>query len=697
MNNMRKVLASLIAALLLVSLSFATSRSHANRATAPQKNIQAQPEIMNAEEKIVRDVYARLMRYQSASRDEVDAREGKQSTPEDYLTFELRNFRSGPMREIQNRRLGELATPPNSALITIKPVRLAAPGGPQHAYYEAEWTLKPEAGAQSRGGNDARFNVAVKDEPRFAPFDHYTSYEVRAHLQGKSFRYRALALYQVQSAAAQASSRPSIIQFIDNVTSDMNTVYSDESALARAPWDKYVKTSLYRAVAKSIQGKLDLGEPLRTKDAPIGYVAGDDVAQLPIDGGGGGDDGGGGEPPPDPTCQTTTVASLEARLPSTRNPITNAAPADGIYNTTNASTAFGLSSSTDLAVVFQSTETRLTVTAMGVNPSTAANTLRWRVDRDPTDSVGTGTPTLSTLTGASTVITPNVSGNFRLICYVDMNSNSAYDSGEERRVMRFATVAASIQTSFIRTTANFAGGANSVGVQNAMDLSIDILLTGGGANAKIGVDKVVLGNVGDLWAADSFQVNYPVPVPTPPAPANVVGTENENPGGPIPMVDTVRVTQGNQPTGALTPFRGNSHDTAVGDGPGAVGQIRRVTSLDAPAFGWDFFHPVTTNPWGSTQGGNTFREFIVGFSVTFSPQRNYVVFAVGDWVAIATGNNAGGTWTTNGAQVTIQGGTATTAAMTNRISAGSPQTGNTSGVQVLGLSFVNEFRMDHTP
>ena len=112
MNNMRKVMASLLAALLLVSLSFVASGSHnrgparpgeehaASTAAAPQ-NTQAQPETMNAEEKIVRDVYARLMRYQSASRDEVDAREGKQSAPEDYLTFELRKFHSGPTQEIR--------------------------------------------------------------------------------------------------------------------------------------------------------------------------------------------------------------------------------------------------------------------------------------------------------------------------------------------------------------------------------------------------------------------------------------------------------------------------------------------------------------------------------------------------------------------------------------------------------------------
>jgi hypothetical protein len=714
MNNARKVLVSLIAALLVVGLSFAASSSHnkggskhlarpltttpapaqQKNSQPPKKNIQAQPDTMSAEEKLVRDVYARLMRYQSASRDEVDAKENKQSEPKDYLTFELRNFHSGPIQEIQDRQLGELATPPNIAQIAIKPVRMAASGGLQHAYYEAEWGLEPATAPAEMDPKEG----AIKNNPRFAPFDHYTSYEVRVRLQGKSFKYRALVLYQAPAKGGEELDRLTV-EIIDNVTSGMNTVYSDESALARAPWTKYSKTSLYRKVTKSLKSKLDRGETLIPKDAPIGYITGDGefTELMPIEGdppGDGGGGGGGTEPP----CQATTVASLQASLPSTRNPVTNVAPAPGIYNTTNASMAFGLSSTADMATVFRSSETQLIVTAMGVNPTTAANTLRWRVDRDPTDTVDTGTPTLSTLVGPATVITPNLAGNFRLICYVDLNSNTSYDTGEEQRVMRFASVQATIQTSFIRTTAAFAGSPSGVSVNNAMDLSIDILLQGGGANRRIGTDKIVLGNVGNLWTADTFQVRYPIPVPTPPAPGNVAGTATENSGGPTPMVDSANITMGNTPTGSSTPFRSHSQENFVANGPGGLGAIRRVVSSDAPGFGWDFNHPTTTNPWGDTLGGNNFREFIVGYTVTFSPQRHYVVFAVGDWEVIATGNNTGGNWTSNGANVRIQGGTTSSVAMTNRISSvGAPQSGNTGGIQVLGLSFVSEFRMDYVP
>lgn len=712
MNNARKVLVSLVAALLLVGLSLAASRSDAKRdpkqlpqtstATTPQapqkssrsaqKNIQAQPDFMGAEEKLVRDVYTRLMRYQSASRDEVDARENKQSEPKDYLTFELRDFRSGPIQEIHDRQLSDLATPPNVGQLAIRPVHLAAPGGPRHAYYEAEWAVGPST---TQAAPDPKLDGAIKNNPRFASFDHYTSYEVRVRFQGETLKYRALALYQAQSKAGKELDRLTV-EIIDNVTPEMNTVYGDDSALAHAPWNKYVKSSLYRKVARSLKSKIDQGETLIPKDAPIGYITGDGefTELMPIEGDPGG--GGGGTEPP---CQATTVASLQASLPSTRNSVPpNATPSPGTYSTTNASMAFGLTSTADMAVVFMSSETQVTVTAMGVNPAAAANTLRWRVDRDPIDSIDSGTPTLSTLVGPATVITPNLAGNFRLICYVDLNSNSSYDAGEEQRVMRFASVQASIQTSFIRTTVSFTGAASGVNATNAMDLSIDIILQGGGADARIGVDRVVLGNVGNLWTADTFQVRYPIPVPTPPAPGNVAGTATENSGGPTPMVDTVNVTQGNAPTGSSTPFRGNSNDAFVGAAPGNLGVIRRVTSRDPPGFGWQFLHPTTTNPWGDTLGGNNFREFIVGYSVTFSPQRHYVVFAVGDWEVIVTGNNVGGTWTTNGANVRIQGGTATSAAMTNRISnVGAPQSGTTGGVQVLGLSFVREFRMDYLP
>ena len=73
------------------------------------------------------------------------------------------------------------------------------------------------------------------------------------------------------------SSRPVHFKIIDNITSDMNLVYADESPRARSPWQKYSKTNLYLAVTRTIKEAREKGESIIPVDAPIGYLPGDDV------------------------------------------------------------------------------------------------------------------------------------------------------------------------------------------------------------------------------------------------------------------------------------------------------------------------------------------------------------------------------------------------------------------------------------
>ena len=213
---------------------------------------------------------------------------------------------------------------------------------------------------------------------------------------------------------------------------------------------------------------------------------------------------------------------------------------------------------------------------------------------------------------------------------------------------------------------------------------------GGGATPRIGLTPGVLQHVGNL-IADTFVVNYPGR----PAPNDTrAGTETEDPdfqtnpaaGFPTPMVDTVNVAQGAEPTGGISPRRGNSVETIQGNGPGGNGQLRRIASLDRPAFGWDGVHPTTNNPGATTQGVNHFREWILAHTTTFP--RNYTALARGDWTVTVTGaSGAGGAWTNNGSTVT--GNVLTTA--------GFPQTADAAGAQVLGRSFVREFGMIVNP
>src|SRR5437879_1099517 len=76
---------------------------------------------MSAEEKLVRDVYARLMRYQSAAVKELSAKDKKEANPQDYLTFELRAIRTGAIGEIYNKPVVELITPSGGEVLAITP------------------------------------------------------------------------------------------------------------------------------------------------------------------------------------------------------------------------------------------------------------------------------------------------------------------------------------------------------------------------------------------------------------------------------------------------------------------------------------------------------------------------------------------------------------------------------------------------
>ena len=426
------------------------------------------------------------------------------------------------------------------------------------------------------------------------------------------------------------------------------------------------------------------------------------------DGGGGGLDGGGGgggscnsfnvtyDATPATFTVKPSVASIKASITSTKNAVTGDRPAEGTFTSTNTSTAFATTStsSTDLMVVFQTSEALVTITAQGVNPSESQ--LRWKIDRDPSDTVAQGIPGLSDQTGASITVTPSVAGNFRLICYYDTNGNSAYDSGEELRVLRLAVVRATLdanESTIDSPGVAFAGSQNRVTTFLAMTVTCVVLLEGGGSNRLIGVNQVTVGQVGNL-TSENFIVNYPVPTPTPAPPGDVAGTEWEVPGAGTPMIDTGRVDSGHEPTGGDTAFRNSSRSSSTN--PSGVG--RRVTALtdDDPSFGvWDFLHPSTHNPWLTTQGGYSFREFVVAYSATFT--RYYVVLAKGSWTITATGSNSGGgTWSNNGSSVTISGGNGT-AQLTSTLTNGSPQSGDAAGVQVLGLSFANEHRFSHTP
>jgi hypothetical protein len=391
---------------------------------------------------------------------------------------------------------------------------------------------------------------------------------------------------------------------------------------------------------------------------------------------------------PVPPPPAVTVDELIASLPSTENTASKVRPDPGTFKTKNTALDFAAPTA-DLMVVIQDAGP-ITVKADKVQPPANVGLVRWQFDQDPADTVAKGTPGLDTTTGEQVVVTPNTAGTFRLICFNDTNGNGKHDPGEELRVLRMVIVKLTPQPGATFTLTNtITGAANRVntnaGAVPPMVLRADILLEGGGAGRKFGIDQVTLGNVGNC-RTDDFVVNYPGR----PAPRDTRnGTEEEDPdfktnpaaGFPSPMLDSARVATGNEATGGLTPFRSNSNQPVVGAGPGGNGEIRRVTSLDAPAMaGFGAVHPRTNNPWTTTQGSNGFREFAVGFTAKFP--KNYTALGTGEWTFLVNGTRgAGNVW--------VDDGTSSVTGTAWDIS-GFPKTGDAARVQILGRSFVSE-------
>jgi hypothetical protein len=169
-----------------------------------------------------------------------------------------------------------------------------------------------------------------------------------------------------------------------------------------------------------------------------------------------------------------------------------------------------------------------------------------------------------------------------------------------------------------------------------MTLQAQYLLEGGGEYRTIGVAAIAIGDVGNL-TTDTFTVNYPAPSPTPPAPGNVPGTETENTGAPLPMIDTDSVPKNAIATGGSSPFRAVNQQTTL---PSSVGLLVQLKSGDGPGFGdWDSDHPVTGNDWTTVTGGITFQEFVVAYSSS-SPQ-TYLSLNQASWSMNLAGNNDG--------------------------------------------------------
>ena len=242
MNKSSNSAASTLLALsltgVLLAVGQAQDRGQSPRPGPPLASVQARPlggragvrQRMSAEEKLIRNAYVKLMRYQSAGVDELAATSSKESGPDDYIRFELRDIHTGSIEEISSRPLDDIVTPRGGDTVILKGHHLTWGSGPAHAYYEATWRTETNREQPQERTERQTASQVTSGKDLFVGVERYTTYQVTVMLGGKQRVYRAMAMHLGNRETGVEKS-----EIVDNITSDMNHLLAEESPRVRSP------------------------------------------------------------------------------------------------------------------------------------------------------------------------------------------------------------------------------------------------------------------------------------------------------------------------------------------------------------------------------------------------------------------------------------------------------------------------------
>ncbi len=226
------------------------------------------------EEMFVRDVYARLMRYDAAGRATraTDDRVTSPGNGPEGLVVSVANVvtRMGVPEGIALERRGSLGS------LEIQRRWLCEQDAPCHLYYDVTWMASRQVSPVSSAAPD-------RDE-----VERYTTYRVTVSAGDLAVTYDGMVLFHPMRGRRGTA----VPQMLDPVVANIEDVVSDRQPVAHSPWMKYIRMPQFHALKK-----MELGRPRKWT---IGYVPGDeagsetgDVALLAM----------AGEPCATPDCQ----------------------------------------------------------------------------------------------------------------------------------------------------------------------------------------------------------------------------------------------------------------------------------------------------------------------------------------------------------------------------------------------------------
>jgi hypothetical protein len=253
--------------------------------------------------------------------------------------------------------------------------------------------------------------------------------------------------------------------------------------------------------------------------------------------------------------------------------------------------------------------------------------IKWRVDRNPADTIQAGVPTLAASRETATWGT-DVEGSFFISCFIDHNQDLELQDSESRKVLNLAVVG--IHPSNILPAvhpaeiAQVPGNANNqititTGVFDAtmanaahaaVFVSAQVTLVGGGPDQSIGVDKIhplfTQNFRNDTYASrydtgtslrEAFAANPPAPNPV--CAPSTVGLM----AFPVLDGDTAFPNGGNQVTSVCC------HKETP-----QIGTARIIQWSDSPGFSNPISFPCGAGTLKSVSGGNDFSVLMLAYS-----------------------------------------------------------------------------------
>ncbi len=310
----------------------------------------------------------------------------------------------------------------------------------------------------------------------------------------------------------------------------------------------------------------------------------------------------------------------------------------------------------------------------------AVISLKWFVERAADDTGLAGLPkndpdSDNPADNKKRQIKADATGSFHIHAYVDVNGNDKRDADEDGLILNVNMIKIEIQPgagnnriltkatpdlyNANRSTASLlvvdsgataspAATSDAIFANHALAMKVAVKLTGGAANQKRGIDKIVMGFIQD-FRGDSFMGTYADGRTVKEVFAVNAAIADPIVGGtPALLGFPVRDHRGLSSNGANTFI--NSSGEADKASPATGGETRVVRFVDSPAIAIQLTHPVTGSALASISGSNDFIAYLVAFSNDFD--ENFVVYAQGEWAARFGTFTAAGGWSKAGAAAT---------------------------------------------